>query len=128
MCHASSIVTTSGPRNRAPSVRKVSTGPLVKKRCLFGSVPGAARSPLAVQEVSDRERGLVGARHEHHIPAHHVADRTGEQGVMRATEDQGVHLGGQQRGEQPLGEHVDLVGIDVSGLDELHESRTRGTG
>ena len=44
---------------------------------------------------------------------------------MGATEDQRVDLGGQQRGQQPFGEHVDLVGIDVSGLDELDESRAR---
>ena len=47
---------------------------------------------------------------------------------MGATEHQRVDAGVPHRGEQPLGEHVDLVGIDVAGLDELDESRARGAG
>ena len=44
---------------------------------------------------------------------------------MRATEHERVDPGGAHRGEQPLGEHVHLVGVDVAGLDELDEARAR---
>ena len=45
---------------------------------------------------------------------------------MRASEDQRVDGRGAQRREQTFGEHVDLVGVDVAGLDELHEARAGG--
>ena len=45
---------------------------------------------------------------------------------MRAAEHQRVDRRVPHRRQQPLGEHVDLVGIDVAGLDELDEARARG--
>ena len=47
---------------------------------------------------------------------------------MGAAEHQRVDLGLAHRREQPFGEHVDLVGVDVAGLDELHETGARRAG
>ena len=45
---------------------------------------------------------------------------------MRATEHERVDRRGAHRREEPLGQHVDLIGVDVAGLDELDEARARG--
>ena len=47
---------------------------------------------------------------------------------MRATKHEGVDVGGADRGQEPLGEDVHLLRLDVAGLDELHESGAGGTG
>ena len=86
---------------------------------------GAAR-PLTRDELAHRERSLIRTRHQYDIPAHHVTDRTGEQGVMRTAEDQRVHRGGANRRQQTLSENVNLVTLDVAGLHELDEARARG--
>ena len=79
---------------------------------------------MHVSEHATRlERGLVRARHEHDVAPIDVADRTREQRVVRAAEDERVDRRGAHRREQALGEHVDLVGVDVAGLDELDEAR-----
>ena len=79
----------------------------------------------AAQHAPDLERRLVRRRHEHDLASHHVADRTGEVRVVRATEQQRVDLRIPHRREQPFGEHVHLIARRVAPLDELDETRTR---
>ena len=69
------------------------------------------------------ERGLFCARHEHDVGTHHVGDRAREQRVVRATEHERVDARLLHRREQPFGEHVHLIGVDVALFDELDESR-----
>ena len=76
----------------------------------------------------DFERGLFGARHEHHLGADHVGDRTREERIVGATEHEGVDIGRLDRREQSFGEHVHLIGVDVAGFDELDEARAGGAG
>ena len=75
----------------------------------------------ACEDPPNFERGLVGTRDEHDVRAHDVADRAGEQRVVRATEHERVDAGLDNGREQPLGEDVHLIGVDVAGLDELDE-------
>ena len=78
-------VSTSGPRNRAPRRRNVSTSPRRDEVCAAtGRDRGVVTSPSMRRAC---ERGLVGARHEHDVASHHVADRAREQRVVRAAED-----------------------------------------
>ena len=53
------------------------------------------RAELAARRASAAhlERGLVGARHEHDVAAHDVADRAGQQRVVRAAEHERVDVG-----------------------------------
>ena len=44
---------------------------------------------------------------------------------MGAAEQQGIDVGGQQRGEQALGQHGHLVAVVTAALDELDEARAR---
>src|SRR4029079_13315257 len=62
--------------------------------------------------------------------AHHVGDDAGQQRVVGAAEDQGVHVGPDQRGEALVGGGQQVVATGHSGLDEVDEARTglRGQG
>ena len=117
---------TARPRDRGTArraSRKVSTVPTGQENVPSGHAPAPCASMFSLgQEVADLERGLVRARHQHDVPAHHVADRTGEQRVVRAPEHERVDVGVAHRRQQPLGEHVHLVGVDVARLDELDEA------
>ena len=47
---------------------------------------------------------------------------------MGAAEHEGVDVGRPDGGQEPFGEHEDLVGVDVAGFDELDEPRAGGAG
>ena len=89
------VDSTSGPRNRAPSRRGTyRTSPLVTKRVHVRSAPRRHAAAIACAEQrAHLERGLVGARHQHDVGTHHVADRPGEQRVVRAAEHERVDVG-----------------------------------
>ena len=108
------------PRNHA-------TSPEERKRWAAPPQPPCGRADR-VEHGPHLERGLVGGGDEHHVPAHHVADRTGEVRVVRAAEQQRVDLGLAHRRQQPLGEHVHLVACRLAPLDELDEAGARGAG
>ena len=46
---------------------------------------------------------------------------------MGAAQQQGVHLGFADGGQQPFGQHRDLVAFDLAALHELHEPWAGGT-
>ena len=77
------------------------------------------------QPIAGGEGGLVGRADEGDVRPHHVADRAGEERIVRASEQEGVDVGITDRREQALGEHHHLVADGLATLDELDEARDR---
>jgi hypothetical protein len=73
----------------------------------------------------DAAGGPLGRVDQEHVRAHQVADDPGEQRVVGAAEDQGVDLGGQQRGQVAAGQVQDLR---AGGLAPLHVLDEPGAG
>ena len=118
------------PRDRGTAPRACGTYrpvPLVRKTCLGSRAALRRQHALAASSRSRTANAVSSALDTSttSLPID-VADRTGEQGVVRATEHQRVDVGRAHRRQQPLGEHVDLVRVDVARLDELHEAGARG--
>ena len=127
--HATALTSSSsGPSSWRPSRRNTSTSPEDSKRWRPGPAVGRSGQVELAEQGPHPERGLVGRVDQHDVAAHDVADRAGEERVVGAAEQQGVDGGVDQRGEQPLGEHVDLVGVGLAPLDELDEAGAGGTG
>ena len=80
--------------------------------------------PAVEHQPPHLERGLVRARHQHHVAAHDVGQRARQVRVVGAAEQQGVDLRLPGRREQRGGQHVDLLGVELAPLDELDEART----
>ena len=79
--------------------------------------------PCAHEGAVHVERGLLGARDEGHVVAHHVLDRRRHQRVVRAAEHERVDVGGLERREVLLGDREELRPARDAGLDELDEPR-----
>ena len=108
--------------------RNNATSPELHQRCAGAGPSDGPGQGRPVEQRSHLEGGLVGRRHQHDVAAHHVADRAGQERVVRAAEQQGVDLGVDDRGQQPLGQHVHLVAAGLAPLDELDEARAGGAG
>ena len=91
-------------------------------RC--GERRGALEAVLHEQPV-DVLGGLLRARDEGDLLAHHVGDRSGEQRVVGAAEDQGVDAGGGERVEVLVRDLHQLRAAGQPGLDELDEPWAR---
>ena len=118
----------SGPSSRRPRRRNQSTSPDDSQRCCRRPARRAACQAVVLEQRPDLERRLVGRGDQHHVAAHHVADRAGEERVVRAAEQQRVDAGPAHRVEQPLGQHPHLVAVDLVPLDELDEPGAGGAG
>ena len=57
-----------------------------------------------------------------------IADRAGEERVVRAAQEEAVDLRLAHRREQPFGKDVDLIRTGLAPLDELDETGTRSAG
>src|SRR5699024_7095577 len=97
------------------------------------AVPGRGCEVAAFQ-VSGHESGvhvlggLLGAGDERDGIAHHVLDDGGQQRVVGTAQHEGVHIGGQDRGEV-FARHGQQFGpAGDAALDELHEPRGGGGG
>ena len=119
--HASTC-STSGPRKRAPRWRKVSTSPEVTNSratgqsravVLFPSMPRISNAVSSALDTRTTSRPIT-------------SPIVREQRVVGAAEHQRVDGRGSQRRQQSLGEHANLVRVDVAGLDELDEARAGG--
>ena len=82
----------------------------------------ASPEPGIGQDRTDLEGRLVGRGDEHHVAPHHVADRPGQERVVGAAQEQGVHARGPDGGEQTLRQDVDLIALGLAPLDELDEA------
>ena len=102
--------------------------PLDRKR--WRARPAVVRAQQAELAEHPRraERRLVGRADQRDVGPIDVADHPGEERVVRAAEQQGVDVGGRDRGEQPLGEHRHLVAGRLAALDELDEAGARRAG
>ena len=83
-----SASSSSGPSRRRPSDRNDATSPDEIHRCAPGPAPADRPAPDDSKRERHLEGRLVGRRHEHDPPPHHVADRTCEVGVVGAAEQQ----------------------------------------
>jgi hypothetical protein len=95
------------------AVRRVTTGAHQVTRC---------------EQPVDVLRAFLGAADQGDPVAHHVGDDAGQQRVVRAAQDHGVHVGLDQRVEVLVRHREELVTAGHPGLDELHEPRTHPRG
>ena len=86
-------VSSSGPRSRRPSRRKVSTSPDDSQRCAAGPPSADRASAEPSRRREHLEGGLVGRVDEHDLAAHRIDDRSGQERVVGAAEQQRVDLG-----------------------------------
>ena len=101
---------SSGPSSRRPQA----PGSSRRRRTTSSAASRAARGGTgptgAVEQAADLEGGLVGRGHEHDVAAHHIGEGAGQERVVGAAQQQGVDLGLDHRGQQPLGQHVTWSG------------------
>ena len=77
-----------------PARRNHSTSPDEIERVPRRTAADVGRaSPSSPSSAAAPERGLVGRRHQHDVAAHDVADRAGQERVVRAAEQQRVDAG-----------------------------------
>ena len=81
-----------------------------------------------LQHFAGRERRLVGARHQRHVRAHHIADDPSQVRVVGAAEQQRVDARSLDGSKQSLSEDDDLVPGGLAPLDELDEAGTSSRG
>ena len=117
-------VASSGPSSRPPMSRNQPTSPVVRNVGRGSRTLGRAFDPSRLEDLPHLERGLVRRGDEHDLASHHVTDRAGEVRVVGAAQEQRVHVRGDGRREQTLGQHVHLLGVGLTSFDELHEPGT----
>ena len=91
----------------------------VDRRC-----PRGALEAVPDEHPVDVLRALLRAADQGHVIAHHHRDHAGEQRVVGAAEDEGVHTGCDQRIQVLVRRRLQLRPAGDAFLDELHEPRT----
>ena len=68
--------------------------------------------------------GLLGGGDQGDVLTHHVGDDAGQQGIVRAAQDEGVDAAGRDRVKVGVGHCQQLIARSHAGLDEADETRT----
>ena len=84
-----------------------------------------AQQPQRPQLLACGERSLVSTADQRDRRANGLADNAREVRVVGASKQQGIHIGGANRGQQSLGEGRDLTTTGLVALDKFDQSRTR---